>query len=116
MVKDLIGLVIDRITNHVGVHIIFGETREFQNKAIIPVSKVMYGFGSGGGAGGHIEQDVYQGEGGGAGGGVKASPIGVFEVSETGTRFIPALHPLDILKAILAFVVVFKLRKKPKLS
>ena len=55
-------------------------------KTVIPVSKVRYGFGGGPatlGADGEVETAT------GGGGGVQAEPVGVFEITEAGTRFVP---------------------------
>jgi uncharacterized spore protein YtfJ len=67
---------------------VFGEPIAAHNKTIIPVARIGYGFGGGGGKQMHAGEPR---EGEGGGGGVAAIPVGVFEVSDTGTRFIP-LH------------------------
>ena len=69
---------------------VFGDPVSAEGKTIIPVAKVRYGFGGGMGSGptrGEGAQPI--GEGGGGGGGVMVSPIGVVEISSSGTRFIP---------------------------
>ena len=58
-----------------------------EGKTVIPVAKVAYGFGAGGGrkpSGGSGDQP----EGGGGGGGVRAFPAGVLEITQGQTRFI----------------------------
>ncbi len=72
------------------VKAVFGEPITAEGKTIIPVARVRYGFGGGMGTGptGN-SQEQRLGQGGGGGGGVVAQPVGVVEVSSSGTRFIP---------------------------
>jgi uncharacterized spore protein YtfJ len=67
---------------------VYGDAISAHGKTIIPVARVAYGFGGGGGRK-QSEGDPQEGEG--AGGGLYAVPIGVVEVTDTDTRFIP-LH------------------------
>ncbi len=75
------------------VKAIFGEPVEAHGRTIIPVARVQYGFGGGSGGGSmgaRAESDRQrQGEGGGGGGGVLCLPLGVIEISQTETRFLP---------------------------
>ena len=48
----------------------------------------MYGYGAGAGTG-DLGAATTRGEGGGGGGGVRAVPVGVIEVSNQPTRFVP---------------------------
>jgi uncharacterized spore protein YtfJ len=48
----------------------------------------MYGYGAGAGIGG-VGDSSARGEGGGGGGGARAIPVGVIEVSDQQTRFVP---------------------------
>jgi len=66
---------------------VFGEPITAGEKTIIPVARIVYGFGGGTGSGG-LETKTARGEGGGGGGGVRALPVGVFEVSPKETRFV----------------------------
>jgi len=76
------------LTRSASVKSVYGEAISANNKTIIPVARVAYGFGGGRGRK-HHQEDSPEGEGGG--GGVYAVPIGVVEVTDTETRFI-ALH------------------------
>ncbi len=75
------------------VRTIFGEPVEAHGRTIIPVARVQYGFGGGSGGGSmgaRAENERQrQGEGGGGGGGVLCLPLGVIEISQTETRFLP---------------------------
>ena len=70
------------------VKAVYGEPISAQGKTIIPVAKIMYGYGGGSGTGG-AGNTMARGEGGGGGGGARAIPVGVVEVSNQSTRFVP---------------------------
>jgi uncharacterized spore protein YtfJ len=75
------------LTRSASVKSVYGEAISANGKTIIPVARVAYGFGGGRGRKSDDESNPKEGEGGG--GGVYAVPVGVLEVSETETRFIP---------------------------
>jgi uncharacterized spore protein YtfJ len=85
------------LTRSASVSAVYGEAISANDKTIIPVARIAYGFGGGRGRK-HHEGDSPEGEG--AGGGVYAVPIGVVEVTDTGTRFI-ALHDKRKLAGVL---------------
>lgn len=70
---------------------VFGEPIHREGKTVVPVAKIMYGFGGGFGSGPikRPEAEGKVGEGGGGGGGVRAYPAGALEITPDGTRFIP---------------------------
>ena len=70
---------------------VFGEPIHAEGKTVVPVAKVAYGFGAGGGRGPakHNGGSGEQPEGGGGGGGVRAFPAGALEITHAGTRFVP---------------------------
>lgn len=83
------------------VKTVFGDPVSAEGKTIIPVAKIRYGFGAGTGSGPtRAGSEQRLGEGGGGGGGVEAKPVGVVEMSATGTRFIP-IHSRARLGAFL---------------
>ena len=61
----------------------------------------MYGYGGGAGTGG-VGDTSARGEGGGGGGGVRAVPVGVIEVSDQQTRFVPITDRKRLAGAVLA--------------
>lgn len=83
------------------VKAIYGEPISAHEKTIIPVAKIMYGYGAGAGTGGGGEKNA-RGEGGGGGGGVRAVPVGVIEVSNQQTRFVPISDKRKLAGAVLA--------------
>jgi hypothetical protein len=61
----------------------------------------MYGYGAGAGTGG-VGTSSARGEGGGGGGVVRAVPVGVIEVSDQQTRFVPITDRKRLAGAVLA--------------
>jgi uncharacterized spore protein YtfJ len=70
------------------VKAVYGEPITAEGKTIIPVAKIIYGYGGGAGTGG-VGNAGARGEGGGGGGGARTIPVGVVEVSDQQTRFVP---------------------------
>jgi uncharacterized spore protein YtfJ len=88
-IKEFFDSLSERIHAGASVKAVYGDPIEAQGKTIIPVAKVMYGFGGGFGDTGKDKKNGTEKEGGGAGGGVRAKPVGVIEVTEEDTRFVP---------------------------
>jgi uncharacterized spore protein YtfJ len=96
------------------VKAVYGEPIIAQGKTVIPVAKIMYGYGAGGGAGG-VADTKARGEGGGGGGGARAIPVGVIEVSDQQTRFVPITSRKKLAGAVAAGValgILFGLRRR----
>ncbi len=93
----------ESILGEASVKAVFGEPISAQGKTVIPVAKIAFGYGAGAGAGG-IGDSRTRGEGGGGGGGARAVPIGVVEVSDQQTRFVPISDRKKLAGAILAGV------------
>src|ERR1051326_2505763 len=94
----------ESIVNHATVKAIYGEPVTAQGRTVIPVAKIMYGYGAGSGTGGLGEASA-RGEGGGGGVGVRAIPIGVVDISQHETRFVPITDRKRLAGAILAGTV-----------
>ena len=77
---------------------VYAEPVHHGDSTVIPVAKVAYGFGAGGGrrprlraagvAGLSAQADGAEAQGGGGGGGARLTPIGALEIGPRGTRFI----------------------------
>lgn len=80
---------------------VYGEPITAQGKTVIPVAKIIYGYGAGGGTGG-VGESKARGEGSGGGGGARAIPVGVIEVSDQPTRFVPITSRKKLVGAIAA--------------
>jgi uncharacterized spore protein YtfJ len=72
------------------VKAVFGEPIHMEGKTVVPVAKVAYGFGAGGGRK-PAKRDGSEepSEGGGGGGGMRAFPAGALEITPSQTRFVP---------------------------
>lgn len=88
------------ILSQASVKVIYGDPVSAQGKTVIPVAKITYGYVAGAGTGGVGERS--RGEGGGGGGGVRAIPMGVIEVSNEHTRFVPITDRKKLIGAVLA--------------
>jgi uncharacterized spore protein YtfJ len=95
----------ESIFGQVGVKAIYGEPISAQGKTVIPVAKLMYGYGAGAGTGG-VGNSSAQGEGGGGGVGLRAVPVGVIEVSDQPTRFVPITSRKKLAGAVLAGILL----------
>jgi uncharacterized spore protein YtfJ len=91
----------ESILSQANVKAIYGEPIAAQGKTVIPVAKIMYGYGAGAGTGG-VGDTSARGEGGGGGGGVRAIPLGVIEISDQQTRFVPITDRKKLAGAVLA--------------
>lgn len=87
---------------------VFGEPIRLENKTILPVAKIRYGFGGGSGRGKNGDQQR-----GGGGGGLVALPVGVVEVTETETRFVPIRSSRTVIGALgIGFLLGLALSKR----
>lgn len=103
--QELLQSLNDRLAASANVKAIYGEPIETRDRTIIPVAKVQYGFG--GGVGKKHDED-----GSGGGGGVRARPVGVIEVDERGTRFVPIIDATALCMALGAGLVFGLLLKR----
>ena len=92
----------ESVLGQANVKTIFGEPISAQGKAIIPVARITYGYGAGAGTGG-VGTTSAKGEGGG---GVHAVPVGVIEISDRPTRFVPISDRKKLGAALAAGVVM----------
>jgi uncharacterized spore protein YtfJ len=77
----------ESIVTQANVKAVYGEPITAQGKTVVPVAKVVCGYGAGAGTAG-ISETKGRGEGGGGGGGARAIPVGVIEISDQQTRFV----------------------------
>jgi len=102
---NLLQTIHDSLGTRAQVKSVFGDPISAEGKTIVPVAKVLYGFGGGSGTGG-VGESSARGEGGGGGGGVRVVPVGVIEVSQQPTRFVPITDRKKLVGAVLAGIVV----------
>ena len=91
----------DSILSQASVKAIYGDPIAAHGKTVIPVAKIIYGYGAGAGTG-SVGDSSARGDGGGGGGGVRAIPVGVIEVSNQQTRFVPITSRKRLAGAVLA--------------
>jgi uncharacterized spore protein YtfJ len=91
----------ESILSQASVKAIYGEPIAAHGKTVMPVARIMYGYGAGAGTGGMGDTSA-RGEGGGGGGGVRAIPVGVIEISDQPTRFVPITDRKRLAGAVLA--------------
>jgi len=89
-VQEILAAIGERLGGAAAVRTIYGEPISAEGRTIVQVASVGYGFGAG--AGGRGVGGAPSGgpseEGGGGGAGVRVRPVGVVEVSASGTRFL----------------------------
>jgi uncharacterized spore protein YtfJ len=89
------------ILGQASVKTIYGEAISVHGKTIIPVAKIMYAYGAGAGTAG-LGDTSARSEGGGGGGAARVIPLGVIEVSELKTRFVPITSRKKLAGVLLA--------------
>lgn len=87
--------VFKSIIEHAGARTVYGEPVSVNGKTVLPVATIRCGFGGSSGAEGSNWQ-----HGGGGGGGLIAKPLGVVEITQSQTRFIPIVSGRALLLAV----------------
>ncbi len=106
---------IDHIQNNASVEAVFGPPTQVDEKTIIPIGRVAYGFGLGFGQGivppppspepgETTEEDITGGIGGGAGGGLSIRPLAVLEVTPEATIVKPILDEGKMFKMAMCTI------------
>lgn len=103
-VNDIAGSLAERVGRRAGVRAVFGDPVECDGVTVIPVARVRWGFGGGGGQGGPADQ---QGEGSGGGGGVTASPAGYIEIAGGTATYRPIGFPVSPGTIVAGAVALF---------
>lgn len=93
--NDLMGSTMDRVKAMADVNAIVGEPIQAGEVTIIPVSRVSYGFASGGSdfASKNQKPDAANAFGGGSGAGVNIIPIAFLVVRGENVRLLPVMPP-----------------------
>ena len=91
----------ESIVTQANVKAVYGEPITAQGKTVVPVAKIIYGYGAGAGTAG-VGDSRARGEGGGGGGGARAIPVGVIEISDQPTRFVPISDRKKLTGAVVA--------------
>ena len=119
-IPDLFKSISERLQTTATVETAYGEPIVADGKTIVPVARVRYGFGAGGGRAPETltdgEEHGEPAEGGGGGGGVEVSPVGFIEITPTETRYVSFEDRSRIIRAALIGLVIiaFLLRRRRK--
>ncbi len=97
-VSETLESVKSGITDRLTAHTAYGEPVTADGVTVIPVARVMMGFGAGGGVGeakhsGDGEEAAPAPVGGGGGAGGVVQPLGFIEISAGGARWVPLDPP-----------------------
>lgn len=118
-VAEIFRNITGKLESTASVKTVYGEPISSEGKTIIPVSKVRYAFGAGGGSGSTIGENlgtdpVAEGSGGGGGGAVEVTPLGIVEITAGETRYIPFEEKRRMLRILLIGVIIaaFLLRRR----
>ena len=91
--------VFKSVIEHAGARTVYGEPVSAGGRTVLPVATVRYGFGGTAGGKGSTWEHA-----GGGGGGLIAKPLGVVEITQSQTRFIPILSSRALVIAVGAGV------------
>jgi uncharacterized spore protein YtfJ len=91
----------ESILTQANVKALYGEPIAAQGRTVVPVAKIIYAYGAGAGTGG-LSDSSARGEGGGGGGGARAIPVGVIDISNQQTRFVPITDRKKLTGAMVA--------------
>jgi uncharacterized spore protein YtfJ len=95
----------DRLQVGASVRNVFGDPITAGARTVLPLARLRYGFGAGGGVGGSEQGEPERG-GSGGGAGISARPVGVLEIAEGGTRFIPFVDPVRLATALMVGLLI----------
>lgn len=100
--NDLMRSTMEKIHEMVDTNAIVGEPISTPDGVtLIPISKVSFGFGSGGGDYGNTKQNF----GGGSGAGVKIAPVAFLVIKDGTTRVLPvAVPPASTMDRVIEMV------------
>lgn len=100
---DLMRSTMEKIHEMVDTNIIVGQPITTPDGVtLIPISKVSFGFGSGGGDYGKAPKENF---GGGSGAGVKIDPVAFLVIKDGATRVLPvAVPPVSTLDRVVEMV------------
>lgn len=104
--EDVMKEVTSELERLVSAKTVVGEPVIAGDKTILPITKVSFGFGSGGGEG--SKNNVESGFGGGGGGGAKIEPVAFLVISDEGVRLMTLSGNNDLGKLLDAVPGVYE--------
>ena len=120
-IQEVFRGISERIQDTATVKTIYGEPIAAEGKTIIPVARVCYGFGGGGGTRANHSHSGETGEaaesGGGGGGGALVTPVGYIEVTAGESRYVSIEERRKIVRAgLIAFLCALFLMRRRRRS
>ncbi len=111
--KSPIRVIFEKFSRHKDVSLIYGEPIELDIKRVLPIAKVSYAVGGGGGYSGGSE-GVSTGQGEGGGGHIVVKPVGVYEITPEKVTFKPVIEfrLVVLLVTVCTIGIVCLLRNK----
>ena len=114
-VEGLMGVSVDKIRDLVDANTVVGTPIQMGDVTLIPVSKISYGFASGGS---DLPKSAISGDlfGGGAGAGVHITPVAFLTVKNGEINLLPVVAKPDTADRLLSMVpdMVDKFSKRKK--
>ncbi len=114
-IQELFQTISERVQTAASVKTVYGDPIAAEGKTIIPVARVRYGFGGGGGSAvGPEDGERPQGTGGGGGGAVEVTPAGFIEITTGEVRYVSFEERRRIVRATVfgMLVALFLLRRR----
>ena len=110
-ITDTLEGVKSALSDRLSAQTAYGEPVQVDGVTVIPVARVMLGFGAGGGVGeakrSSDGEDAPAPTGGGGGGGGVVQPLGFIEVTSTGARWVALEPPVaEVALRALSFAAV----------
>lgn len=94
--EQLMSEVSSELERLISTKTVIGEAVTAGDTTIIPVTKVSFGFGTGGGEGKRNTANMEEGFGGGGGAGAKIEPVAFIVISEDNVRVMPISPKTDV--------------------
>lgn len=108
----------DRLHSAARTETVFGPSRQEHGRTIVPVARASFGFGGGSGSSAskkrkakdtgvpEADTDRPVDEGTGGGGGISVTPVGVFEMTDARTTFMPVTKSKVAVGAFVAGLLI----------
>ena len=98
-IQGLMGVTIEKIRDMVNAETIIGDPIHVDGTTIIPVSRVTFGFASGGSDVGPSSKQMF---GGGSGAGVSVTPVAFLVVSNGNVRTVQLVEKVSAVDNVIA--------------
>ena len=109
-IKSPIRIVFEKLSSNSNTGAVYGEPIEVEGKKVVPVSKItIMGGGGAGSANNNESKESNHGEGEGGGGFISVKPVGVYEITDKKTRFIPMVDLSLVFMLVSGFLFMLSL-------